>query len=86
VHGGPVVAAHVRYADGARYLSLFVAPAARLGPPGRGEPVAGLGPQARTIGWGATRLLQWEARGMRLTLVGMLPLKDLIQIATAIRP
>jgi outer membrane lipoprotein-sorting protein len=86
VHGGPVAAAHLRYTDGARPLSLFLAPAARLGPPGRGEPVVALGPQARTIGWGATRLLQWEARGMRLTLVGPLPLKDLIQIATAIRP
>jgi len=86
VHGGPVAAAHVRYTDGARFLSLFVAPAGRMGPPGRGEPVPARGPQARTIGWGATRLLQWEARGMRLTLVGMLPLKDLLQIAAAIKP
>jgi outer membrane lipoprotein-sorting protein len=86
VHGGPVAAAHVRYTDGARFLSLFVAPARQLGPPGRGEPVSSLGPQARTIAWGATRLLQWEANGMRLTLVGMLPLKDLLQIAAAVKP
>lgn len=84
VHGGPVVAAHVRYTDGARQLSLFLAPAARMGPPGRGDLVAALGPQARTIGWGTTRLVQWELRGTRLTLVGPLPVKDMIQIATAI--
>ncbi len=84
VHGGPVLAAHLRYTDGARHLALFVAPAARLGPPGRGDPVPALGPEARAIGWGATRLLQWEAGGMRLTLVGPQPLTDLVQIAAAI--
>lgn len=86
VHGGPVVAAHLHYSDGARRLSLFVAPSARLGPPGRGDPVAALGPDARAIGWGATRLLQWEARGVRFALVGPLPLADLAQIATAVSP
>jgi hypothetical protein len=84
VHGGPVVAAHVRYTDGARPLSLFLAPAARMGAPGRGDPVPALGAQARTIDWGATRLLQWDMRGMRLTLVGPLPLTDLVQIAMAV--
>lgn len=84
VAGGPLVAAHLHYADGPRAVALFVAPAARLGPPGRGQEVAALGSQARAIGWGATRLVQWEARGMRLTLIGHLPLADLVAIAAAI--
>ncbi len=86
VAGGPLVAAHLRYSDGARALALFIAPAARLGPPGRGQVVPGLGSASRAIGWGATRLVQWESRGMRLTLVGHLPLEDLVAIAGAIAP
>ncbi len=84
VHGGPLRAAYLRYTDGARALGLFIAPTARLGPPGRGAAVPALGGEARAIGWGQTRLVQWEARGMRLTLIGPLPLADLVQIARSI--
>jgi outer membrane lipoprotein-sorting protein len=84
VYGGPLRAAYLHYSDGARRLGLFVAPAARLGPPGRGAAVPALGPQARAVGWGSTRMLQWEAQGMRLTLIGPLPLADLVQIAQSL--
>jgi outer membrane lipoprotein-sorting protein len=84
VLGGPLRAAYLHYSDGARRLGLFVAPAARLGPPGRGAAVPALGPQARAMGWGSTRMLQWEVRGMRLTLIGPLPLADLVQIAQSL--
>ncbi|MBI3998523.1 MAG: hypothetical protein HY355_05770 [Armatimonadetes bacterium] len=86
VRSGPLLAAHLYYTDGARPVSLFIAPTAWLGPPGRGEAVTALGGQARTITWGATRLLQWESRGMRLTLIGPLPLADLITLAASISP
>ncbi len=84
VHGGPLRAAYLHYSDGARPLGLFIVPAARLGPPGRGAAVAALGAQARAIGWGPTRMVQWETRGMRLTLIGPLPLADLVQIAQSL--
>lgn len=86
VVGGPVTAAHIRYSDGARALALFVVPARRVGPPGRGAPVSALGAQSRAIGWGATHMVQWESNGTRLTLVGHLPLADLVSIAAAIAP
>jgi len=86
VTGGPVTAARLHYSDGARALALFVAPAGRLGPPGRGAAIAALGPQARALGWGGTRMVQWESRGQRLTLVGQLPLGDLISLAETIAP
>lgn len=86
VHGGPLRAVYLHYSDGARRLGVFIAPAARLGPPGRGVAVPALGAQARAMGWGATRMLQWEARGMRLTLIGPLPLADLVQIAQSFPP
>ncbi len=86
VVGGPVVAAHLRYSDGARVLALFVVPARRVGAPGRGAPVPTLGTQSRAIGWGATHMVQWESHGMRLTLVGHLPLADLVAIAATIAP
>ncbi|MGQ0548560.1 MAG: hypothetical protein ACT4PY_02695, partial [Armatimonadota bacterium] len=86
VVAGPVVAAHLRYSDGARALALFVVPARRVGAPGRGALVPSLGTQSRAIGWGATHMVQWESRGMRLTLVGQLPLADLVTIAGAIAP
>ncbi len=84
--GGPVVAAHLRYSDGARVLALFVAPARRMGAPGRGAVVPSLGAQARAIGWGATRMVQWESRGTRFALVGQVPLADLVAVAAAIAP
>jgi outer membrane lipoprotein-sorting protein len=84
VHGGPLRAAYLHYTDGARRLGLFIAPTSRLGPPGRGAAVPRLGSEARAIGWGATRLVQWEARGLRMTLIGPLPLADLIQIARSL--
>jgi outer membrane lipoprotein-sorting protein len=84
VHGGPLRAAYLRYTDGARQVGLFMAPSARLGPPGRGAAVPALGGEARAMGWGPTRLVQWEARGVRLTLIGPLPLADLVQIARSL--
>ncbi|MGQ0549892.1 MAG: LolA family protein, partial [Armatimonadota bacterium] len=42
VVAGPVVAAHLRYSDGARALALFVVPARRVGAPGRGALVPSL--------------------------------------------
>lgn len=84
VRDGPVLAAHLQYSDGVRSLALFVAPASRLGPPGRGEPVAVLGAEARTVIIGAMRLLLWEAHGSRNTLVGPLSLAELITVAEAI--
>lgn len=84
VRDGPVLAAHLQYSDGVRSLALFVAPASRLGPPGRGEPVAALGTEARTLIIGAMRLLLWEAHGVRSTLVGPLSLAELITVAEAI--
>lgn len=86
VVGGPVTAAHLRYSDGARVLALFVVPVRRVGPPGHGTPVSALGPQSRAIGWGATHMVQWESNGMRLTLVGHMPLADLVAIAGTIAP
>ncbi len=84
VRGGPLVAAHLHYTDGTRSVALFVVPAARLGPPGRGQPVAQLGSGARTVVAGGMRLVLWEGKGTRLTLVGPLPLADLVQLATVI--
>lgn len=86
VVGGPVTAAHLRYSDGARVLALFVVPARRVGPPGRGAPVSSLGGNSRAIGWGPTHMVQWESDGMRFTLVGHLPLADLVAIAATIAP
>lgn len=86
VRSGPLVAAHLHYTDGTRFLALFVAPAARQGPPGRGQPVAPLGGEARTVVAGGLRLVLWEGKGTRLTLVGPLPLADLVQLATVISP
>jgi negative regulator of sigma E activity len=86
VRGGPLVAAHLHYTDGTRSLALFVAPTARLGPPGRGQPVAQLGDGARTVVAGGMRLVLWEGKGTRLTLVGPLPLADLVQLAMVITP
>jgi outer membrane lipoprotein-sorting protein len=84
VRDGPVLAAHLQYSDGVRSLALFVAPASRLGPPGRGEAVAALGAEARTLIIGAMRLLLWDAHGSRHTLVGPLSLTELITAAEAI--
>jgi outer membrane lipoprotein-sorting protein len=86
VRAGPLLAAHLHYTDGARTVALFIAPAARLGPPGRGAPVAQLGSGARTVVMGSMRLLLWEGKGTRLTLVGPLPLVDLVRLATVITP
>ncbi|MDR7522520.1 MAG: sigma-E factor regulatory protein RseB domain-containing protein [Armatimonadota bacterium] len=84
VRNGPVTAASLRYADGARWLVLFVAPAARMGPPGRGDRVLGLGPGGRTVVAGAIRLVQWESQGTRLALVGPLSLGELVALASAV--
>lgn len=84
VHDGPVFAAHLQYSDGARVVSLFATPAGRIGPPGRGDVVAALGPSARTAVVGSMRLLLWDGPRTRLTLVGPLPLAELITLASAI--
>jgi len=84
VRDGPVMAAYLRYSDGARWLALFVAPAAQMGPPGRGDRVSALGPGGRTVVAGAIRLVLWEARGARLTLVGPLSLGELVTLASAV--
>jgi hypothetical protein len=84
VRDGPVLAAHLHYSDGVRALALFVTPAARIGPAGRGDPVAALGPEARTFAVGALRLLLWESRSNRMTLVGPLSLAELVSAATTI--
>ncbi|MDR7542881.1 MAG: sigma-E factor regulatory protein RseB domain-containing protein [Armatimonadota bacterium] len=81
VRDGPVVAAHLHYTDGIRPLALFVAPASRIGPPGRGDPVAGLGEDARTVVVGAMRLVLWRSGDRRLTLVGPLSLAELVRVA-----
>lgn len=83
VRGGRWVAARLHYTDGARVVSVFVAPAARMGPPGRGEPVPALGGQARTLVVGALRLVLWETGGQRVTLVGPLPLPEMVRLAAA---
>jgi hypothetical protein len=84
VRDGPVTAAHLRYSDGVRSLALFVAPASRLGPPARGEPVAGAPAGARTMIVGAMRLLFWESGGIRMTLAGPLSLPEMLSAADAI--
>jgi hypothetical protein len=84
IRDGPVLAAYLQYSDGVRPLALFVAPAARLGPAGWGDPVVALGASARTVMLGVMRLLVWEARGARNTLVGPLSLAELISAAEAI--
>lgn len=84
VRHGPLLAASLEYADGARSLVLFVAPARRSGPVGRGDPAPLLGPGARAFGAGAVRLVTWENRGRRLALAGALPLADLLGIAAAL--
>jgi outer membrane lipoprotein-sorting protein len=84
VRDGSVLAAHLHYTDGVRALALFVAPAARFGPTWRGEPVAQLGAGACTQVAGAMRLLLWEARGVRMTLVGPLSLDELVAVAGAL--
>jgi outer membrane lipoprotein-sorting protein len=81
VRDGPVVAAYLHYTDGIRPLALFAAPVSRLGPPGRGDPVAELGPDARTVVVGAMRLLLWRSGDKRLTLVGPLSLAELVRVA-----
>ncbi len=81
---GSMLAASLEYSDGARSLLLFVAPTARMGPIGRGDPVPALGAQARTFGAGGLRIVTWEIRGQRLTLAGPLPLADLLGMAAAI--
>jgi outer membrane lipoprotein-sorting protein len=84
VRDGPVLAAQLQYSDGARVISLFITPAGRLGPPGRGDAVPALGASARTVVAGSMRLLLWDGPGTRLTLVGPLPLADTIVLAMAI--
>ncbi|MGQ0571813.1 MAG: sigma-E factor regulatory protein RseB domain-containing protein [Armatimonadota bacterium] len=84
IRDGPVMAAHLHYSDGVRSLALFVAPARRLGPPGRGDPVPAIGPVGRTVVVGALRLVVWEAQGHRLTLVGPLSLSELVNLASMI--
>lgn len=83
---GAMRAAYLAYSDGTRTVALFLAPTGRMGPPGRGTPVPHLGPGARTMGIGALRLITWEARGTRLTLVAPLPLSDLLDLAGAVAP
>jgi outer membrane lipoprotein-sorting protein len=84
VRDGPVTVAHLQYSDGVRILALFVAPASRLGPPGRGAAVPGLSADARTVVVGAMRLLVWQSRGARLTLVGPLSLAEMTGVASAL--
>jgi outer membrane lipoprotein-sorting protein len=84
VRDGPVLAAHLQYSDGTRVVSLFMAPAGRLGPPGRGEAVPALGTSARTVVAGSMRLLLWDGSRTRLTLVGPLPLAEAVALASAI--
>jgi outer membrane lipoprotein-sorting protein len=84
VRDGPVSAAHLRYSDGVRSLALFMAPASRLGPPGRGEAVPGLSADARTMIVGAMRLLIWQSGGTRMTLVGPLSLAEMLSVAASI--
>jgi outer membrane lipoprotein-sorting protein len=86
VRSGWLLAADLHYTDGAQTVALFVAPSARLGPPGRGQPVAQLGGEARTVVFGSMRLVSWEANGVRLTLAGPLSLTRLVQLAMAIAP
>jgi outer membrane lipoprotein-sorting protein len=86
IQSGPLMAAYLQYSDGARLLAIFVAPANRLGPPGRGEAVAPLGREARTMVIGTMRFVQWEGRGVRLTAVGPLPLSEMVQIARLFPP
>lgn len=81
IRDGPVLAAHLHYSDGVRALALFVAPSARLGPPGRGDQVPVLGGDARTMVAGAMRLLLWETGGVRMTLVGPLSLGEMVTVA-----
>jgi outer membrane lipoprotein-sorting protein len=81
VRDGPVVAAHLHYTDGIRILALFVTPASRVGPPGRGDAVPELDPDARTVVVGAMRLLLWRSGDARLTLVGPLSLSELVRMA-----
>lgn len=84
VRDGPVVAARLQYSDGIRPLTLFAVPASRLGPPGRGDPVAELGAESRTLLVGVLRLVLWTASGYRLTLVGPLALEELVTVARAV--
>lgn len=85
IRDGPVTAAHLHYSDGVRILALFLAPASRLGPSGRGDPVVGLSADARTMVVGAMRLLVWQSGGTRFTLVGPLSLAELTGVASALR-
>ncbi len=84
VESGLLRAAHMHYRDGARSVALFVARSSQMGPPGRGEPVAELGPGARSLTVGVMRLLLWEDGGRRFTLVGPLPVADLVSMALAL--
>lgn len=84
VRHGPLLTASLEYSDGARSLVLFVVPAGRAGPPGRGDAVPLLGPGARAFGAGALRIVTWEDRGRRLALAGPLPMADLLGIATVL--
>lgn len=84
VRQGALLTASLEYADGARSLVLFVVPAGRAGPPGRGGAVPELGAAARSFGAGALRIVTWEDRGRRLALAGSLPMADLVGIAAAL--
>lgn len=84
VRHGPLLTASLEYADGARSLVLFVVPAGRAGPPGRGTAVPLLGEGARAFGAGALRIISWEDGGRRLALAGTLPMADMLGIATAL--
>jgi outer membrane lipoprotein-sorting protein len=86
VRDGPMLAAHLHYTDGARWLSLFAVPASRVGPPGGGDRVADLGEGARTLVVGSLRLVLWEARQTRLTLVAPLTMAEMVSLASAVAP
>ncbi|MBM3469788.1 MAG: hypothetical protein FJX73_03235 [Armatimonadetes bacterium] len=84
VRHGPLLTASLDYSDGSRSLVLFVVPAGRARPPGRGEAVPVLGPGARAFGAGAIRIVTWENQGRQLALAGALPMMDLTGVAAVI--
>lgn len=68
---GPLVAAHLRYSDGAQPISVFQVPARRLAPREGGpvEEIAVDGVTVRLVDLGYFRMLSWEERGVHVTIV-----------------
>ena len=78
---GSLVSAYLRYSDGGNIISVFEAPAGSIGWPTIGLPVRVQSQPGRFIDLGYFRVLIWEQRGLRITVVGTAPSETLMLVA-----